>query len=468
VGVAPARADKLDKDSKKWLDEVRAIVLPDEKEIYTALKDRGERVEFEKIFWARRDPDPSTPENGYKAEFEQRKAEADQRYKVPGLRGSASDCGRLYILLGEPDEVQQDGSSENRGARLPETWTYKSRPNMSFTGGQAQISVDAECRFTVPSVHQQLDRVAGTFVLNPNLAYKVQAGKITRLADLLPKPSPAQTLLKEPRQDFPLASQQGYLRAEGSTALFAALKADAAGLTTQESQGRKTAAVTVAAEALGAEGKPAASEERSLLAPVDADGSVTAGVRLFLKPGEYTLRTALVDDKSGRGSTLSQPITVPDLNKGELTVSVWVVRDVTDEAAAPDPTHALAAFVLGTRKETVPGRTEPVEVTSRIVPRVGGKFARAESVQIFYELNDAAVDPQSGKADVTVSVTLSKGTKVVAQAPDQPFETPHVINSVGPVPLEKYDPGTYTAKLKVRDGVAKKDLTLEQNFEIVP
>jgi len=159
---------------------------------------------------------------------------------------------------------------------------------------------------------------------------------------------------------------------------------------------------------------------------------------------------------------------VPDLDKGELTAGVWVVRDVTDEIAAPDPHHPLAAFVLGTRKETVPGKAEPVEITSRIVPRVGGKFTRSESVQIFYEINDAAVDPATGKADLMVNVTLAKGAKIVAQAPDQPFEAQHVINSVGPVPLEKYDPGTYTAKLKVHDGVSKKDMTLEQNFEIVP
>lgn len=471
VGVAPARADKLDKDSKKWLDEVRAIVLPEEKEIYTALKDRTERIEFEKIFWARRDTDASTPVNEYKAQFDQRKAEADKRYKVPGAWGSATDCGRLYILLGEPDDVKQDGTSENRGARLPETWTYKSRPGLNFTGGQAQIGVDAECRFPSSSVNQQLDRVAGNFILNPNLAYKVQGGKITRLADLLPKPSPAQTLLAEPRQDFALTSQQGYLRAEGSTVLFGAVKADAAGLTTQDAQGHKTAAVTVAAEALNADGKAAASEERSVVAPVDADGSVTVGVRLFLKPGTYTLRYALVDDKSARGSASSESITVPDLNKGELASSVWVVRDVTDETAAADPKHPLAAFVLGARKETrevSPGKTEQFDVTSRIVPRVGGKFAKSESIQIFYEVNDAAVDPATGKADLNVAVTLSKGAKVVAQAPDQPFDTAHVINSVGPVGLEKYDVGTYTAKLKVRDGVAKKDMTLEQTFEIVP
>jgi hypothetical protein len=37
---------------------------------------------------------------------------------------------------------------------------------------------------------------------------------------------------------------------------------------------------------------------------------------------------------------------------------------------------------------------------------------------------------------------------------------------VGPVPLEKYGPGTYVAKLKVRDNVTKKDYTRESKFEV--
>lgn len=468
VGSTPARADKLDKDSKKWLESVSAIVLPDERDFYAGLKDRNERIEFEKIFWARRDPDPSTPANEYQAEFETRRAAADKRFRVGGVAGSATDCGRAYILLGDPDKVAQDTGGESRGVRVPETWTYKSRPNMNFTGGQAQIDVDVECRFRVAAVTAQLDRVAGTLVVNPNLAYKVQDGRITRLVDLLPKPSAAQTLLKEPRQDFALQVQNGFLRAEGSTVIFGAVRADAAGFTLVDAAGQKTVALSVAAEAVNAEGKSMAAEERKLVAVVAADGSVTAGYRLFLKPGAYTVKYALVDDKTQKGSSASVSVDVPDLNKGELAATVWVVRDVTDEPGPSDPKHALAALVLGTRKETPPGALEPVEVTSRIVPRVGAKYAKAEAVQVFYEVCDAATDPATGKPSVSVGVTLSKGTRVVAQAPDQSFEQAHVINSVGPVPLEKYEPGTYTAKIKVHDAVAKKDLIVEQNFEIVP
>jgi hypothetical protein len=37
---------------------------------------------------------------------------------------------------------------------------------------------------------------------------------------------------------------------------------------------------------------------------------------------------------------------------------------------------------------------------------------------------------------------------------------------VGPVPLAKFTPGKYVAQVKVRDNVAKKELTEEATFEV--
>ena len=42
-------ADKLDKESKKWLEEVRPLLLPDEEKTFRGLKDKADREEFQKI-----------------------------------------------------------------------------------------------------------------------------------------------------------------------------------------------------------------------------------------------------------------------------------------------------------------------------------------------------------------------------------------------------------------------------------
>ena len=94
-------------------------MLPDEEKTFRDLKDKSDRAEFQKIFWARRDPDLETPDNEYQAEYEPAKAEADTQVSGSAARpASQTDCGRVFILLGKPDEVkkdQMDGASR-RGA----------------------------------------------------------------------------------------------------------------------------------------------------------------------------------------------------------------------------------------------------------------------------------------------------------------------------------------------------------------
>jgi hypothetical protein len=57
---------------------------------------------------------------------------------------------------------------------------------------------------------------------------------------------------------------------------------------------------------------------------------------------------------------------------------------------------------------------------------------------------------------------------VVAKAPELPFDQPTGGTAVGPVPLEKYEPGKYLVQVKVSDKVAGKDQTVEVPFEIKP
>jgi GWxTD domain-containing protein len=135
-----AMAQKLDKDAKKWLEDVKPIILADEEKTYRELKDKGDREEFQKIFWARRDPNPETPQNEFQEAYLKSKAEADTQFRVAGSRGSETDCGRVFILLGKPDEMKSEPVGETAMLRTPETWTYRDRPGQTFAGGEAKIA----------------------------------------------------------------------------------------------------------------------------------------------------------------------------------------------------------------------------------------------------------------------------------------------------------------------------------------
>ena len=210
--LSPAAVRALDKDAKKWLDEVKPIILPDEEKTYRDLKDKADVAEFQKIFWARRDPDLETPANEYQVEYQKARAEADTRYRVAATPGSLTDCGRVYILLGPPDAVKKGEAADGSipGRRAPETWTYRDRPGFKFgPTGQIELSFDETC--TLPQgnrMGEQLNRLAEGKVASPNIGYRKGAdGRIVKLADQLPKPSPASALLKAPRQDFPISAE---------------------------------------------------------------------------------------------------------------------------------------------------------------------------------------------------------------------------------------------------------------------
>jgi len=471
AGGRALAADKLDDESRKWLEGVAAIVLPEETRTYRQLKDRAERAEFEKIFWARRDPDLRTSDNEAQREFLARKHQADERFKVKGLTGSASGCGRLLILLGEPDLVQHAGAGTPFGnappssmsasgaerssatqmerfpGRHPEVWIYRNRQDVRFPGGEAHINVDSRCAVE-PLVFANFERVASGRIRNPGLAYKVSEGRITPLADLLPRPTPSQEMLARGSSDLAVAGQFGYFRADGATAVIGLVRVDAAGLTVKAAA-TKSAQLTIAAEAVDEEGQVAAVDERTVVAPVDASGAVVVGCRLFLRPGRYTLRYGGLDAKTGKGGTASETLEVPDLNGLDLSTGSLVLAQDVVEGAQADVRDPLDPFVLG---------------SLRLVPRFGNRFARAEPAHFFFTVN-GSVDQKTGQADLAVALSLLKGTTVIASTPEQFFREAHVVTSVGPVPLN-FEPGAYRARLRVKDKLAGKEATVEQAFEI--
>jgi len=462
-----ASAQKLDKDDKKFLDDVRPILLTDEDKTFKGLKEKSDRLEFQKIFWARRDPDLATPANEYQVEFEKARAEADRLYRMPAQAGSLTDCGRVFILLGKPDEVQKEGEGLTPGLRPREVWTYRDRPGRTFTGGKAAIAFDEECR-APGALAAQMDRVAGSLVVQPSLQYKTgKDGRLLKLADMLPKETAARALLKQPRQDFPTALQTSYLKIEdGGTALLGLVRGEAAGLAASEAGGTKTVRLLVGASAVAEDGKESAWTEQATTVPVEADGSFVAGFKLALRPGKYTLRAGAVDEKGGKGSLASLPIEVPDLARVESGTdgsvsklpsagSLIIVKRIEElPGGASDPQHPFAAFELG---------------TARLVPAFGGTVHVSEQVEFVYQVYDLKTDPTTGKADASAVVSILKdGKTAVAKAPPKAIESERDGASVGPIPLANFGPGKYVVQLKVTDKLGKREVVQEAPLEVLP
>lgn len=445
--AASARADKMSKEDKAWLDSVKPLVLKDEAKKFKDLKDKSEREEFKKIFWARRDPDLETPENEYQAEYLKLVAIVDPKFRRGSQMGSQNDCGRVYILLGEPTTVQhqQEGSGD--------TWTYKD--SARFVGGEAEIAFNDACHGPVSNqFDERLDRIAETKILHPNIDYRFGAdGKLVKLVDLLPKPTPAQALLKTPRQDFPIETQVAFMKTEGGgTAVVSTVRGKAEGLDVQDSGGKKTVKMTIVAQAVAEDGKAAAFAEQEEAADVRPDGTFLATTRMLLKPGKYTVKGGALEAKSGKGSVAQLPTEVPDLNTGALSATLIPLREVEDLVeGAVDNNNAYSGFALA---------------KVRLIPLFGNSFTKADSVMLFFQFYDAQVDPTTTKATAIASVAILKGGKPMAKSPDQPFDTVVGGNVVGPIPFSDFAPGSYTAQVKIADTVAKKEVVKLFAFDI--
>jgi GWxTD domain-containing protein len=89
--------------SATWIDSpVRVLLTDDEKRAYRALADDDARRSFVASFWKRLDPRPETPENEFQLEFYRRAQYADAHFSTEALRGSLSERGWVFLIMGPP------------------------------------------------------------------------------------------------------------------------------------------------------------------------------------------------------------------------------------------------------------------------------------------------------------------------------------------------------------------------------
>jgi GWxTD domain-containing protein len=84
---------------------IRFLMTPDELEQWRLATDAASRAEFVALFWQKRDPTPQTPENEYRIEIERRLAFADARFAQGEKRGSQTDRGLVFVVMGPPSSV---------------------------------------------------------------------------------------------------------------------------------------------------------------------------------------------------------------------------------------------------------------------------------------------------------------------------------------------------------------------------
>lgn len=114
--------------SEEELDDLfqksKYIATPAEIDKYKRINTLEGKRSFINEFWNNRDDNPATTQNEYFTEYLQRIEVADQKYGSMGKTGWKTDRGRVYLIYGEPTEIER---YPNQLETKPyEIWYYNS------------------------------------------------------------------------------------------------------------------------------------------------------------------------------------------------------------------------------------------------------------------------------------------------------------------------------------------------------
>jgi GWxTD domain-containing protein len=121
------------------------LVTRKEKKAFKKLNLDGKR-NFLKQFWRKLDKDPLTPVNEFKQEYYQRVNYANSKFSTGLKKGWKTDQGNIFIIYGEPDEIERYPSNLNQNPY--EIWHY-----FSIEGGIFFVFVDTENLGEMRMVH---------------------------------------------------------------------------------------------------------------------------------------------------------------------------------------------------------------------------------------------------------------------------------------------------------------------------
>ncbi len=448
-----------------------------------SLKDEKDRVVFQQIFWARRDPSPGTPANEFEDNVRAVWKNADDLFSYPNQKGSETGCGQVLALLGRPEDMLGPGdalrtprvnvlSKEGRdlppppgpgrqfdnmaylregSEREPETWVYRDRPGLpyTFTGAELRVAFDEQCKYAEGAgfLGEDLRRAAAAFVTRPDITYsRGSDGHLAPLAAAAAASSGAsagaQALLGAPRNDFPLAAESKLLmRGPKGEAYVAGLVRAAAGAT------GPPARLSLAAQASDAAGQTVASSAREMTARPEADGSLVASWGLSLKPGRYKVTVAALLAEPSKGSVSTIDVEVPDFGGGALVASPLVVYpDEPPAGGAANARDPYAAMQLG---------------PMRLHPRFGNVFAPTDRSwssprSTARRSTPPPARPRSARATAS-SRTAGRWRAAPRTCSRRPTPWPRSGRSRSPTTR----PGAYVVRLDVTDAVTKQTLRQE-------
>jgi GWxTD domain-containing protein len=500
--------NELDSQYKKWLNEdVVYIITPEERSAFLHLSTNEEREQFIEAFWARRNPDPDSPENTFKEEHYRRIAYANEHF-ASGIPGWKTDRGRIYIIWGKPDEIDSHPSGGNY-ERPPEEgggetttypfedWRYRYLEgigeNVIFEfvdptmTGEYHLTMDPSEKDALTYVPgagltmaeemglstkaQRFQNTDGTHMDERNGIQSESYNEFSRL-ELYAKafqPPPVKFKDLEEVVTSRLVKDQikfeyrfDFMRITSDTVLVPiTVQIPTRQLSFTEKDGVDTATLHLFSRITTLTGRIVQTFEDTLTDSTPASllqqslrTSQIYQKAVPLSPGLYRLDIVIKDTTSENVGVVNARLAVPRFQDDTLSSSSLILADEINRVSSKD--IGLGQFVIGDVK---------------VRPKIDGSFAQNGPMGVFLQIYNLKVDDKTHRANASVEYRVMKGKD---PNPVLKFDLPadkiaehgEQLTLENRITLGSLAPGKYKLEVAVTDNLAKQTITPYADFTV--
>jgi len=500
---------ELESPYRKWLNEdVSYIITDEERAAFKRLQTDEEREQFIENFWLRRDPTPDTVENEFKEEHYRRIAYANEHY-ASGIPGWKTDRGRIYIVYGPPDEIE-DHSSGGFYERPPEegggeTSTYPFQQwRYRYVEG---IGNNVILEFVDPTMtgefHLTMDpseKDALLYVPGAGLTMMEQMGMTTKTARFnntdgthlgqsfggqpesmmeFTRLENYTAIFKPPKTQFPDLEAQVYSKisynilpckvrvdffpvTDASVLTYVTVQFDNKDLQFTSKEGLQRATVNIFGRITTMTRRIVTTFEDTIIVNTTPQQlqAYQALKSIYQKgiplaPGTYRLNVVSKDLTAGNMNNFEAAITVPRLDPDKASFSSVMLADIIEKVAMKS--IGTGQFIIG---------------ESKVRPRMDDVFKHEEKMGIYFKVYNLGADQTTHKPAGSVEYELvrSGSNERIFDVTQDFNEIPDASASQMTIerflPLKSLLPGQYTLRMKITDKNRNQTLTPSAKFTV--
>jgi len=179
-------------------------------------------------------------------------------------------------------------------------------------------------------------------------------------------------------------------------------------------------------------------------------GDVTYTYPATLLPGLYQVRVAVRDDTSGRTGSVHGWIEIPDLTKGQLTMS---------------------SLLLGERNQGTMTNVSSAGEASPVLLNPGHRFRANSTLRFLVFGYNVKISDKEKQADLAVQVQVIRDdqpllTTALRKVDTEGMADPARIPYAAEIPLASFQPGRYILQVTFIDRISKESSSRQTHFDI--